>query len=130
MNEIFHKFASKIAQLAGAPATFVLAVSMVIIWMLTGPTFGYSTTWQLVINTLTTIATFLMVFLIQNTQNRDSKAVHLKLDELLKTDKGARAGIVDVEDMSDDELEKLRLEFKHLHDHYAKELFKRGKPVH
>ena len=129
MNEVFHKFASKIAHFAGSPTTFVLAIAMVGIWWFLGPTFDYSATWQLVINTITTIVTFLMVFLIQNTQNRDSKAVHLKLDELLKTDKGARAGIVDVEDMSDDELEKLRLEFKSLHDHYAKELFKRGKPI-
>lgn len=130
MNEVFHKISAKIASAAGAPITFIFAISAVIIWWLMGSTFDYSNTWQLVINTGTTIITFLMVFLIQNTQNRDSKAVHLKLDELLKTDKGARAGIVDVEDMSDDELEKLRLEFKNLHDHYAKELFKRGKPIH
>lgn len=129
MNEVFHKISSKIASAAGAPITFILAISAVIIWWFMGPTFDYSNTWQLFINTGTTIITFLMVFLIQNTQNRDSKAVHLKLDELLKTDKGARAGIVDVEEMSDEELEKLRQEFKKLHDHYAKELFKRGKTV-
>jgi low affinity Fe/Cu permease len=129
MNELFHKFSSKISALAGAPATFFIAITFIIFWWFMGPTFDYSNTWQLFINTGTTIVTFLMVFLIQNTQTRDSKAVHLKLDELLKTDKGARAGIVDVEDMSDDELEKLRLEFKKMHDHYAKELFKRGKPI-
>jgi low affinity Fe/Cu permease len=129
MNEVFHKFSSRISTLAGAPATFFIAITFVIVWWFMGPTFDYSNTWQLFINTGTTIITFLMVFLIQNTQTRDSKAVHLKLDELLKTDKGARAGIVDVEDMSDDELEKLRLEFKKMHDHYAKELFKRGKPI-
>jgi len=78
--------------------------------------FGYSDTWQLVINTGTTIVTFLMVFLIQNTQNRDAKAIHLKLDELIKGVTGARTGMVDLEDMSDEELEKLQKEFRRLHE--------------
>lgn len=90
---------------------------------------SYSNTWQLIINTATTIITFLMVFLIQNTQNRDSKAVHLKLDELLKATKGARTGLVDIEELSDEELEDLYNEFRGLHELYSKELTKRGKKI-
>lgn len=129
MNELFHKFASKVATITGSPTAFVAAITTVIIWWFLGPTYGYSNTWQLFINTGTTIVTFLMVFLIQNTQSRDSKAVHLKLDELLKTDKKARPVMVDVEDLSDEELEKLQKEFKALHDHYTNELTKRRKTV-
>lgn len=90
-----------------------------------GPSFGFSDTWQLVINTGTTIVTFLIVFLIQNTQNRDAKAIHLKLDELLKGVKGARTGLVDIEDLPDEELEKLQDQFKNLHEKYSSELNKR-----
>ena len=85
-------------------------------WGATGPTFHYSDTWQLIINTGTTIVTFLMVFLIQNTQNRDAKAVHLKLDELLRAIRGARNELVDLEEMSDEDLKKLEREFKSVHD--------------
>jgi low affinity Fe/Cu permease len=128
MNEIFHKISSKVSSVAGHPSVFIFAITIIIIWALSGPTFGYSNTWQLVINTGTTIVTFLMVFLIQNTQNRDSTAVHLKLDELLKLSKGNEADeLIDIENVPDEELEKLKNEFKQLHEHYAKELDKRGK---
>jgi len=89
----------------------------VVVWSATGPVFGFSDTWQLVINTGTTIITFLMVFLIQNTQNRDARAIHLKLDELLRAVKDARTGMVDLEDMSDEELKRLQEEFKDLREH-------------
>jgi low affinity Fe/Cu permease len=117
MKELFRKFAQKTSQVVGSSWAFILAVLMIVIWGLTGPLFHYSDTWQLVINTSTTIITFLMVFLIQNTQNRDAKAIHLKLDELLKGVEGARTRLVDLEDLSDDELEALHEEFKKLHKH-------------
>lgn len=125
MSEIFHKIASTVSSIVGSPAAFVVALAVIIVWAVNGPTFGFSDTWQLVINTGTTIVTFLMVFLIQNTQNRDAKAIHLKLDELLKGVKGARTGMVDIESVPDEELEKLHEEFKGIHEHYSKELEKR-----
>jgi low affinity Fe/Cu permease len=100
----------------GSSWSFILAVAVVGAWALTGPVFNYSNTWQLVINTGTTIITFLMVFLIQNTQNRDSKAIHLKLDELIKGVSGARTKLVDLEELSDKELEDLQAEFKQIHE--------------
>src|SRR5256885_14915932 len=115
MNEIFRKFAQKTSQIVGSSWTFILAFLIIVVWAITGPMFHFSDTWQLVINTGTTIITFLMVFLIQNTQNRDAKAIHLKLDELLKGVKGARTGLVNLEQLSDDELEKLQKEFERLH---------------
>ncbi|HKP38253.1 MAG TPA: low affinity iron permease family protein [Pyrinomonadaceae bacterium] len=115
MNEAFRKFAHKVSEATGTPWAFILAFTVIVVWGVTGPIFGYSDTWQLVINTGTTIITFLMVFLIQNTQNRDAKAIHLKLDELIKGVTGARTGLVDLEDMSDEELEKLHKEFEDLH---------------
>jgi low affinity Fe/Cu permease len=108
MGEVFRKFAAAVAHAAGSYWTFIVAVTIIVAWAVTGPLFGYSDTWQLVINTGTTIVTFLMVFLIQNTQNRDAKAFHLKLDELLKGVKGARTSLVDLEDLSDEELEDLK----------------------
>lgn len=127
MGEVFHKFSNKTSQITGSPGSFIVALVIIITWALTGPIFNFSDTWQLVINTGTTIVTFLMVFLIQNTQNRDAKAIHLKLDELLKGVTGARTGMVDVEEMSDNELEKLHNEFEGLHKKYAEELTKRRK---
>src|SRR5438477_11548690 len=115
MNELFRQFAQKISQLVGSSVAFILAVVIIIVWAITGPMFHFSDTWQLVINTGTTIITFLMVFLIQNTQNRDAKAIHLKLDELLKGVKGARTGLVNLEQLADKELENLQKEFKKLH---------------
>jgi len=114
MNELFRKFAQKTAQVVGTSWVFILAVLIILVWAITGPMFRYSDTWQLVINTGTTIITFLMVFLIQNTQNRDAKAIHLKLDELIKGVKGARTGFVNLEDLSDEELDRLRQEFAKL----------------
>ena len=92
------------------------AVLIIMLWAVTGPLFGFSDTWQLIINTGTTIVTFLMVFLIQNTQNRDAKAIHLKLDELLRSVEGARTGLVDLEDLSDTQLQRLQEEFKRLRE--------------
>jgi len=114
MNELFRKFAQKTAQIVGTSWVFILAVLIILVWAITGPMFHYSDTWQLVINTGTTIITFLMVFLIQNTQNRDAKAIHLKLDELIKGVKGARTGFVNLEQLSDEELERLQEEFARL----------------
>ena len=115
MNELFRLFAHRTSQLVGSSWAFILAFLIVIAWALTGPVFHYSDTWQLVINTGTTIITFLMVFLIQNTQNRDAKAIHLKLDELIRGVKGARTGLVNLEQLSDEDLERLQQEFDRLH---------------
>ena len=112
----FARFAKATAHWSGHPVAFGLAAGTILAWIITGPIFHFSDTWQLVINTATTIVTFLMVFLIQNTQNRDAKAFHLKLDELLKGVKGARTELVDLEDLSDEELETLHEQFKKLHD--------------
>ena len=114
MKELFRKFAQKTSQAVGSSWTFIGAVVIIIIWAVTGPMFHFSDTWQLVINTGTTIITFLMVFLIQNTQNRDAKAIHLKLDELIRGVKGARTGLVNLEELSDQELESLQKEFAKL----------------
>jgi low affinity Fe/Cu permease len=102
------------SDLLGAPGSFLLAVLVVGVWLLSGPIFRYSDSWQLVINTATTIITFLMVFLIQNTQNRDAKALHLKLDELIRANRRARNGLIDLESMSEGELRKLEMEFQAL----------------
>ena len=114
MREFFTSFANKTARAVGSYWAFLLAVLIVLIWGVTGPMFHFSDTWQLVINTGTTIITFLMVFLIQNTQNRDAKAMHLKLDELIRGVKGARTGLVDLESLSDEELRQLQREFEEL----------------
>jgi low affinity Fe/Cu permease len=111
MSEFFHRVAKDISAAIGSPYAFALAVSGVVVWALLGPLFGFSDTWQLVINTTTTIITFLVVFMIQNTQNRDSKALHLKLDELIRAMKGARNGLIDSEDLSEEELDRLEREF-------------------
>ncbi|HET7552674.1 MAG TPA: low affinity iron permease family protein [Gemmatimonadaceae bacterium] len=116
MREAFRKFAAATARVVGSPWIFVLAVLLIVGWALSGPVFGYSDTWQLVINTTTTIVTFLMVFLIQNTQNRDSEAIHLKLDELIRALHTARTRLVDLEDLSDAQLEQLREEFQRLRE--------------
>lgn len=98
----------------GTAWAFCIAVLIIVVWIVTGPKFHYSDTWQLIINTGTTIVTFLMVFLIQNTQNRDAKAIHLKLDELIRALKGARNRLVDLEKLSDEDLAKLEGEFQRL----------------
>ncbi|HEX3558646.1 MAG TPA: low affinity iron permease family protein [Pyrinomonadaceae bacterium] len=114
MNEFFRKFSSVTSDVVGSSWAFILAVLVIVLWAVTGPAFGYSDTWQLVINTGTTIITFLMVFLIQNTQNRDAKAIHLKLDELLRAVEGARTSMANLENMPDDELKRLQEEFRQI----------------
>ena len=111
-REQFRKFAHGASQFSGSPWVFCVACLIVIGWAMTGPIFGFSDTWQLVINTGTTIVTFLMVFLIQNTQNRDTRAMQLKLDELIRAAKGARNQLVNLEEMSDEELDRLHAEFQ------------------
>jgi low affinity Fe/Cu permease len=113
-KDIFRRFAHQAACHVGSPAAFFLSVVVISVWAVTGPFFGYSDTWQLIINTGTTIVTFLMVFLIQNTQNRDALAMQLKLDELIRAVAGARNRLVDLEDLSDEELERLKTEFRDL----------------
>jgi len=114
MEVFFRRLAKRIATAIGSPYAFVIAGCGVLAWALLGPVFGFSDTWQLVINTTTTIITFLVVFMIQNTQNRDSKAIHLKLDELIRALGPARNGLIDSEDMSDEELTRLEKEFAEL----------------
>ena len=112
----FNQFARFTADMTGSPWAFITALGVVILWGVTGPLFGYSDTWQLVINTSTTIITFIMVFLIQSTQNRDSQAIHLKLDELLRAAGRARNELVDLEDLSEKEIEALAKQFALLHE--------------
>lgn len=114
MNEVFHKIAHKTSEVVGSPYAFTGALVIVLLWALSGPYFGYSDTWQLVINTGTTILTFLMVFLIQNTQNRDGRASQLKLDELIRAQKSARNRLLDLEDLTDGEMNELQEEFRDL----------------
>ena len=115
MKDTFRRIAAKISYYTGTASVFLFAVCVIVLWAATGPLFDFSNTWQLVINTTTTIVTFLMVFLIQNTQNRDSKAMQLKLDELIRATK-ARDAFVDLEDFSDEELAILDQEFRDIHD--------------
>ena len=116
MHDLFRKFSVKIAKQVGSPWMFVSALLIIVLWALTGPIFHFSDTWQLVINTGTTIITFLMVFLIQNTQSRESEAIQLKLDELLRAVTKARTSLVDLEELSEEELEHLHEEFRHLRE--------------
>src|SRR4051812_21598632 len=111
ISERFEQFSRTITEFTGSTAAFALALGVIIVWASLGPVFGFSDTWQLVINTTTTIITFLVVFMIQNTQNRDSKAIHLKLDELIRAISGARNGLIDSEDLPDAELGRLEKEF-------------------
>jgi len=114
ISDAFRVFARRSAIMLGSAWAFAAAVLAILVWILTGPTFHFSDTWQLIINTATTIITFLMVFLIQNTQNRDAKAVHLKLDEMIRALKGARNQLLDLEDLSDEDLKKLEEQFQRL----------------
>ena len=112
----FTKVSQAVSRYAGKPATFIGAVSVIVIWGLTGPLFGFNDTWQLIINTSTTIVTFLMVFVIQNGQNRDTAALQIKLDELISRLDGPRESLLDLEDLDEDALERLRLEYALLAD--------------
>jgi len=119
MSEFFAKVAKRVSAAVGSPYAFVIAASAVILWAVLGPVFGYSQTWQLIINTGTTIITFLMVFVIQNAQNRDQKAIQLKLDELLRATSDAETGFVNLENMDDCALEELEGRFRSLHEQHA-----------
>lgn len=123
---IFVRFAEKTACWAGHPATFITAAGLIVLWAASGPLFGFSDTWQLVVNTSTTIITFLMVFLIQNTQNRDSKAVQLKLDELIRATEGAHTVLLDLEELSEAELDKIREKYEEI-AHEARKRLRSGK---
>jgi low affinity Fe/Cu permease len=114
--EWFSKTSRKAAALAGSPWAFALALAIVLVWAFTGPIFGFSDTWQLVINTGTTIVTFLMVFLIQTAQNRDTATLHLKLNELIASQKGASNHLIDAEDLNQEEIARLRAAFQILAD--------------
>jgi low affinity Fe/Cu permease len=114
LAEGFGNFSRWWAAALGSPAAFVINCALILVWLAFGPVFGYSDTWQLVVNTVTTVFTYLAVFLIQNTQNRDATAVHLKLDELISSIEGARNRFVDLEDLSDEELRTLRAQFQKL----------------
>jgi low affinity Fe/Cu permease len=119
MKNLFRQWAERTAHAVGSPWAFLLAVVTIAVWGATGPLFRYSDTWQLFINTGTTIVTFLMVFLIQNTQNRETRIVALKLDELLRGVEGARTGLVQLDHMTDEELEAVQQEFTRLREKYA-----------
>src|SRR5688572_127746 len=123
---IFSRFARWIAAITGRPKTFMFAVGIIVIWAMTGPLFGFSDTWQLVINTGTTIITFLMVFLIQNTQNRDTEALQIKLDELIRAVKGARNEVIDLEELDEEALDRIRAEYLKLADLARKHIEERG----
>jgi low affinity Fe/Cu permease len=110
----FAIFAKKVEHVTGHPATFVAAVALIVIWGITGPIFGYSDTWQLVINTGTTIVTFLMVFLIQNSQNRDTGAIQTKLDEIIRALEGAHNALLDLEELDEEEIEHIRRDYRNL----------------
>jgi low affinity Fe/Cu permease len=114
VSDAFRVFARRSSMILGSAWAFAGAVLVILVWILTGPTFHFSDTWQLIINTATTIITFLMVFLIQNTQNRDAKAVHLKLDEIIRALKGARNELVDLEELSDEDLKELEKQFQRI----------------
>jgi low affinity Fe/Cu permease len=114
VSDAFRVFARRSSMILGSAWAFAGAVLVILVWIFTGPTFHFSDTWQLIINTATTIITFLMVFLIQNTQNRDAKAVHLKLDEIIRALKGARNELVDLEGLSDEDLKTLEKQFQRI----------------
>lgn len=108
LMQFFGRFAQRTSRIAGSPQAFLIAVLIILVWLITGPLFHFSDTWQLIINTGTTIVTFLMVFLIQHTQNRDSTAMHLKLDELIRSVNGAHNILLNLEEMTQDDLDKMR----------------------
>ncbi len=114
ITPLYTRIAKAISHVTGRPSTFLLAVLVIVVWLVTGPLFGFSDTWQLVINTGTTIITFLMVFLIQNTQNRDTAAIQLKLDELIRAHNGAHNAILDLEELDDMTLDEFRARYRHL----------------
>jgi low affinity Fe/Cu permease/predicted GNAT family acetyltransferase len=140
MAKTFGNLSRNVARFTGRPLTFAIALGIIVVWGVSGPLFGWSDTWQLVINTGTTIVTFLMVFLIQNTQNRDAEAVHLKLDELIRATRGARNALLDLEELTEEELDEHRKQYEllaekarrvhrgHQHTRARKDAEKRGLP--
>src|SRR5262249_23090613 len=121
----FTRFAKWTSRVTGRPAAFVLAAMVILVWAITGPLFGFSDTWQLVINTGTTIVTFLMVFLIQNTQNRDSEAIQIKLDELIRAARGAQNSLLDLEELEDEELDRIHHQYELMAEHARAALHRR-----
>ena len=129
MSQWFRKFSLAAANMLGAPWMFIANVLLIFVWAGAGPFFNYSDTWQLVVNTATTVFTYLAVFLIQNTQNRDALAIHLKLDELIKGVRGARTHLVNLENLTDDELTKLQEEFGRLRKKATKAFDENPAPI-
>ncbi len=125
-SSFFNRFAKWTARAAGKPISFALAIVVILAWAATGPIFGFSDTWQLVINTGTTIVTFLMVFLLQNTQYRDSEAIQIKLDELIRVIEGAHNILLDLEELDENNLDRIRAEYEKLAEKARKDL-KKGK---
>ena len=128
-KSLFTRFARIAANVTGRPITFIIAALIIVVWAVSGPLFGFSDTWQLVINTSTTIVTFLMVFLIQNTQNRDTEALQIKLDEIIRSNKGARNEMIDLEEMDEKDLNRIRDEYLNLAEH-ARLHIERGEQAH
>jgi len=126
---MFRKFSIGAANALGSSWMFIANVLLIVVWLLAGPFFNYSDTWQLVVNTATTVITYLAVFLIQNTQNRDAKAIHLKLDELIRGVSGARTHLVDLENLTDEELASLQKEFTRLRTKHEKAVGKETAPA-
>jgi low affinity Fe/Cu permease len=126
-NAWYSRFAKSAARFSGRPRVFILAIVVILAWILTGPLFNYSDTWQLVINTGTTIVTFLMVFMIQNTQNRDTEAIQIKLDELIRATRGAHNALLDLEELEEDTLDEFRRRYQALAT-AAREERSRGTP--
>ena len=126
MREVFRRFSGRTAESVGSPAAFVIGLTLIVLWALTGPLFGYSDSWQLVVNTATTIITFLMVFLIQATQNRDAEATQVKLDEIIRAIEGAHNVLLDLEELEEEELDAMRLRYEKLAEHARREL-RRGR---
>jgi low affinity Fe/Cu permease len=124
-RSLFDRFAKAVSRFTGHPVAFAVAAVIIVVWIVSGPIFGFSDTWQLVINTATTIVTFLMVFLIQNTQNRESAATQLKLDELIRASRGAHNGLLDLEELSEGELEAFREQYAKMAQ-AAREEIRRG----
>jgi low affinity Fe/Cu permease len=129
MNQLFRKFSIAAANALGSSWMFIANVFLILVWLFAGPFFHYSDTWQLVVNTATTVFTYLAVFLIQNTQNRDAKAIHLKLDELIKGVPSARTRLVNLENLTDEELSRLQEEFTRLRRKHEKVIGKEDSPA-
>jgi len=125
----FTRFANNAAQVTGHPSAFLIAAIVVAVWAITGPLFKFSDTWQLVINTGTTIITFLMVFLIQNTQNRDSEAMHVKMDELIRAFEGAHNALLDLEELEDDDLDAVRERYRKLAEKARRDIEQGGRDI-